>query len=181
MRYAMTRVVLPLAAVLVLGLGVYLFVAVRATPASEPVVVGRAPPPAVRAPMPEPTPSPPATPPVERPPVERPPPPSTSAPSLATPTAPAPTEQADAKLEAVMAEANKAYDRSDFDDAKTIAGRLLAKDPTNVRMLRIMVSASCQDGDAAVAQAHYARLPAADQAQMRTRCARFGVTFVDKP
>jgi len=46
-----------------------------------------------------------------------------------------------------------------------------------VRMLRIMVSASCIDGDAAVAQAHYGKLPASDQEQMKVRCARYGVTF----
>jgi thioredoxin-like negative regulator of GroEL len=85
------------------------------------------------------------------------------------------------KLDAVMDEANKAYDRGDFEDAKTIAGRLLAKLPTNVRMLRIMVSASCIDGDTAVAQAHYARLPPADQEQMRVRCARYGIAFPDRP
>jgi thioredoxin-like negative regulator of GroEL len=85
------------------------------------------------------------------------------------------------KLDAVMDEANKAYDRGDFEDAKTIAGRLLAKLPTNVRMLRIMVSASCIDGDSAVAQAHYAKLPPADQEQMRVRCARYGIAFPDRP
>jgi len=37
------------------------------------------------------------------------------------------------------------------------------------------------DGDSAVAQAHYARLPPADQEQMKLRCARYGITFVDKP
>jgi hypothetical protein len=177
MRYAMTRVVLPLATVLVLGLGVYLFVAVRAAPASAPVVVGRAAPASV-APV-EPVPAPSAPPPPVAP--VKPPPPSAPPPSLGVaPSAPSePAPQADAKVEELMSEANKAYDRSDFDDAKLIAGRVLAKDPTNVRMLRIMVSASCQEGDQAVAQAHYARLPVADQAQMRTRCARFGMSFAD--
>lgn len=177
MRYAMTRVVLPLAAVLVLGLGVYLFVAVRATPASEPVVVGRAAtaPVAHVEPIPEPSPAPVA--PVKPTAVPHaPPPPSLG---VATSAGSEPAPQADVKAEELMSEANKAYDRSDFEDAKLIAQRLLAKDPTNVRMLRIMVSASCQEGDQAVAQAHYARLPAADQAQMRTRCARFGMSFAD--
>jgi hypothetical protein len=80
-----------------------------------------------------------------------------------------------------MDEANKAYDHGEFDEAKTIAGRLLARYPNNVRMLRIMVSASCIDGDAVTAQTSYARLPAPDQAVMRTRCARYGVSFPDKP
>jgi hypothetical protein len=80
-----------------------------------------------------------------------------------------------------MAEANKAYDRGDYEDAKLIAGRLLASNPSNVRMLRIMVSASCIDGDSAVAQAHYAKLPPSDQEQMRARCARYGIAFPDRP
>jgi hypothetical protein len=79
-----------------------------------------------------------------------------------------------------MDEANKAYDRGDYDDAKTVAARVLARQPSNARMLRIMVSASCVDGDSATAMASYARLPAADQAQMRTRCARYGIVFPEK-
>lgn len=81
------------------------------------------------------------------------------------------------KLDTVMAEANRAYDRGDFDDAKQVAGRVLARYPTNVRMLRVMVSASCMDGDSATAQQHYAKLPPSDQEQMRTRCARYGIAF----
>jgi hypothetical protein len=79
-----------------------------------------------------------------------------------------------------MAEANKAYDRADYDEAKQIAARVLAQEPTNVRMLRIVVSASCIEGDSVVAQAHYTRLPAHDQEQMRVRCARYGIVFADK-
>lgn len=85
------------------------------------------------------------------------------------------------KLDAVMAEANKAYDRGDLDDAKTIAGRVLARSPTNVRMLRIMVSVSCIEGDNAAAQTHYMNLPPSDREQMQVRCARYGITFPDKP
>jgi len=79
-----------------------------------------------------------------------------------------------------MDEANKAYDRGDYDDAKTVAARVLARQPGNVRMLRIMVSASCIDGDSATALSSFARLPVADQAQMRTRCARYGIAFPEK-
>lgn len=79
-----------------------------------------------------------------------------------------------------MDEANKAYDRGDYEDAKQVAGRVLAQDPSNVRMLRILVSASCIDGDSSGAMSYYARLPAGDQEQMRTRCARYGVSFGDK-
>ena len=88
--------------------------------------------------------------------------------------------QPNPKLDAVMAEANKAYDRGEFDEAKTTALKVLAKDPANVRMLRIVVSANCIDGDSAEAQKHYLSLPAGDREQMKVRCARYGVSFNDK-
>jgi hypothetical protein len=93
----------------------------------------------------------------------------------------APQDPAPYKLDAVMAEANKAYDRGEFDEARTIAQRVLKSWPSNVRMLRIVVSASCISGDAAEAQAAYAQLPNPDREQMRTRCARYGFTFTEPP
>ena len=83
------------------------------------------------------------------------------------------------KLDAIMAEANRAYDHGDFDDAKDIARKVLEKNPGNVRMLRIIVSSECIAGDSGEAQKYFAQLPAADRAQMRTRCDRYGVTFKD--
>jgi hypothetical protein len=184
---------LPIGAVLVLGLGVYLFVEVRAQPA-PPNITRKSQPSqlaeneAVATPAP-PAPAPPIAPPVAgRPKVFRDP----SMTALAV--APAPPALRDAaagsaasdtdaallvgpKLDAIMDEANKAYDRGDFEDARQVAARVLARFPGNVRMLRVMVSASCIDGDAAVAQAHYAKLPPGDQEQMKVRCARYGVTF----
>ena len=80
---------------------------------------------------------------------------------------------------AIMDQANKAYDRQDFEEARSIAGKLLAKQPNNVRMLRIMVSASCIEGDNAVAQKYYEQLPKGDREQMKSRCDRYGVTFRD--
>ena len=92
-----------------------------------------------------------------------------------------PQDPAPYKLDAVMSEANKAYDRGDFDEAKAIAQRVLKSWPGNVRMLRIVVSASCIAGDNAEAQAAYVELPNPDREQMRTRCARYGATFTDPP
>lgn len=181
---------LPIGAVLVLGLGIYLFHEVRSQPAIAQV-----------APTPHPHPAP------EQPAVE--PPPAAPQPQVAVkpqqpvvmPTAPQqvkdePPPQVEShelrfnnpvidgpnpKLDAVMDEANKAYDHGDFDEAKTVAQKVLAKQPTNIRMLRIMVSASCIDGDTGIAQANFAKLPPADQEQMRVRCARYGVTFDGTP
>jgi len=85
------------------------------------------------------------------------------------------------KMDNMMELANKAYDRQDFDEATAIAGKILAKDPTNVRMMRIMVSSNCIQGDSAIAQQYYEKLPALDREQMRTRCDRYGVTFKEPP
>jgi hypothetical protein len=91
----------------------------------------------------------------------------------------APEDPAPYKLDAVMAEANKAYDRGDLDEAKSIARKVLATSPRNVRMLRIVVSASCIMGDNAEAQEAFVLLPQFDREQMKTRCARHGVSFTE--
>ena len=187
---------LSLGAVLVLGLGVYLFVEVRSQAVPLATVHRESPvaavPPAPASPPPQPAASPPpSTREVREPPPGAPAarevhaPPPVPAPTAGSPVAAPAGDPPDAdlsgpRLDAIMAEANKAYDRGDFDDAKAIAAKLLARFPTNVRMLRIMVSASCIDGDGATAQASYAKLPPGDQAQMRVRCARYGVAFADK-
>ena len=82
--------------------------------------------------------------------------------------------------DALMDQANKAYDRQDYDEAKSIAQKVLATTPNNVRMLRIMVSSSCIDGDTATAQKYYVMLPKYDRDQMKLRCGRDnGVTFTE--
>ena len=90
-------------------------------------------------------------------------------------------QQANPKLEAVMDQANKAYDRQDFEEAKVIAAKVLAKQPTNIRMMRIMVSASCIDGDTPQAQKYYEQLPKADREQMKARCDKYGFSFKEPP
>jgi hypothetical protein len=83
------------------------------------------------------------------------------------------------KLDAIMDEANRAYDQGEFDEAKQVAQKVLAQTPGNVRMLRIVVSSECIAGDGAEAQKYFAQLPVADREQMRTRCDRYGVTLKD--
>jgi hypothetical protein len=173
---------LPTAAVLVLVLGVYLFFEVRARPAPPQLgQTSRIPRPAALAPQPAAT----ATPsPAGRPAVVQPQDPvDTETPRMIVGEAPDRAAALDEgpKLDAVMDAANKAYDRGDFEDAKLIAGRVLARSPTNARMLRIMVSSSCIDGDNATAQAHFTNLEPGDQEQMRVRCARYGITFPGSP
>jgi len=90
-----------------------------------------------------------------------------------------PADPAPHKLDELMNAANGAYDRGELDDAKAIARRVLATSPNNVRMLRIIVSASCINGDTAEAQSAYVQLPPRDREQMRTRCARVSVSFTE--
>jgi hypothetical protein len=85
------------------------------------------------------------------------------------------------QLDAIMAEANKHYDRSEYDEARAIAQRVLKKLPNNVRMLRIMVSAACADGDQGEAQKHFNLLPERDREQMKTRCMRNQIQFTEPP
>jgi hypothetical protein len=175
-------------AVLVLGMAVYLLREVGRTPS------------AAQADRSPPSPTPPPAVAISPPPVEPPPratipqsqvriTPSTPT-SNAPPSAPVeevqPPETArlaptgpNPKLDAIMGEANRAYDHGDFDEAKQIAVKVLAKAPGNVRMIRIVVSAECIAGDAAEAQKYFAQLPVEDRAQMRTRCDRYGVTLKD--
>jgi hypothetical protein len=83
------------------------------------------------------------------------------------------------KLSAFMDRANKAYDAQDYEEAKSIATKVLAKVPKNVRMMRIMMSSACLEGDAALAQEWYAQLPKPDRLQLSRsqRCA--GITFTE--
>lgn len=98
---------------------------------------------------------------------------------------PPPTQTDDVKAglkqDNLMELANKAYDGQDFEQATAIAQKVLSKDPTNVRMLRILVSANCIQGDSVIAQQAYEKLPKADREQMQTRCDRYGVSFKEPP
>ncbi|MBA2543640.1 MAG: hypothetical protein H0V17_28620 [Deltaproteobacteria bacterium] len=104
-----------------------------------------------------------------------------SAPALGSEDPPADGKLEGPKLEAVMAEANRAYDKMEFDDARSIAQKVLKQHPTNTRMLRVMASAHCIESDTAEAQKYFNLLPPPDREQMKTRCARYGVTFTDPP
>jgi cytochrome c-type biogenesis protein CcmH/NrfG len=176
------HIVLTVAALAVLGLCIYLFLEVRATSATaQPAarVASRDPDPAPSPRvLPETAPAQPvaAQQPTRTTPDVAPPMPSGQA-MVATPPQVPPEDLQ--KMDAIMSEANKAYDRGDFDEAKQIATRVLASDPANVRMLRILVSSWCIDGDQGEAQKHYQLLPPPDRQAMKTRCARYGITFTE--
>lgn len=76
------------------------------------------------------------------------------------------------QLRPMMDQANQAFLRRDYKQATTIATKVLAKDPNNVAMLRVMGSAACAQGDSAKAQKYYDRLPTLDRDQMKARCSR---------
>jgi hypothetical protein len=177
--------VLAAASVVVLGFGVYLFVEVRSAPAQPQSAPPQDKPRALEH--------------VDKPPVietasadprvraggsafqVRPARPEAPRPNpLDQPVPPAIDEHANPRLDSIMDEATKAYDTGDFEQARAIASKVLARTPTNVRMLRIMVSSSCIEGDAQTAQQYYNYLPAWDRQQMRVRCAdKSGITFVE--
>jgi hypothetical protein len=179
------HIVLAAAAIAVLGMGVYLFLEVRSGSAAAPVPVPSSPPVQAQAKTPEPTtratsPTPAGAPQVKR--ID----PATPTPGVTVeahdePAAAGSDDKANPKLDAIMDQANKAYDRQDYDEAKAIAGKVLTKLPTNIRMLRIMVSSSCIDGDVAVAQKYLPSLPKFDRDQLKVRCDRYGVTLTDPP
>lgn len=178
------HLVLTGAALAVLGMCVYLFLEVR-KPASAQVSGNL--PPAPREVEPEA--QPPAKPPppprdkVVVQPVKPPPPPRDDATPAVKPTPdPADDPKAAFKLDQLMAEANKAYDHQDFDEARAIAQKVLAQRPGNPRMLRILVSAACVETDAAEAQKQYALLTAqSDKDVMKARCSKYGITLADPP
>lgn len=76
-------------------------------------------------------------------------------------------------------EANRLYDRHDYDEARALALAVLRDQPQSVRMRRIVVSASCIMGDLPTALQHSLALPDKDRADMQRRCARYGVTLED--
>ena len=180
------HIALIVAAVAVLGVGLYLYIAVNSTSSAVANVRPRSP----AEPTPQDHEPPPYTPPPSR--VEQDaarPRPTVALNDAVRDVAAKPTLEMsvapgagiDLKKDEMMASANKAYDHGDFDEAMMIAKKVLSNDPTNARMLRIVISASCILDDAATAQKSYLLLPAGgnDRADMKRRCDRYGVTFTE--
>ncbi|MBK9031001.1 MAG: hypothetical protein IPL61_06645 [Myxococcales bacterium] len=76
-----------------------------------------------------------------------------------------------------LLEANKLYDRGDYDGARTLAVKLLGDAPGNVRLLRVVVSSSCIMGDGDTANQYAGQLPEPDRVQMVDRCAKFQIAL----
>ncbi len=73
-------------------------------------------------------------------------------------------------------EANRFYDRADYEAARNVARKVLETVPDHTRMLRVVVSASCIMGDV---PSEYALLPERDKMQMQRRCSRYGIALGD--
>lgn len=95
------------------------------------------------------------------------------------PPAPSLAAQVAASSNLSLDEANRLYDRAEYEEARALALAVLREQPTSVRMRRIVVSASCIMGDSQTAQTHYLLLPTTDRADMQRRCARYGTAFVE--
>ena len=90
-----------------------------------------------------------------------------------------PSLEGDPRLEISSAkdEANRLYDKMDYPAAMEKALSVLQQQPGDVRMLRVVVSAACQLGEADKAKQYWEQLPPHDQNQMTRRCQRYGITF----
>lgn len=76
-----------------------------------------------------------------------------------------------------LLEANKLYDRGDYEGARQLAIKLLDEAPGNVKLLRVVVSSACILGDGDMAQRYVGQLPDLDRGQMAERCAKFEITL----
>lgn len=76
-----------------------------------------------------------------------------------------------------MTEANRLYDRGDYEEARQVAKEVLMAQPQNVKMLRIGASSACILGDGNEARVYYDQLPESDQQQIARRCRRYGIEF----
>lgn len=96
-------------------------------------------------------------------------------------TTPAPEEteifREKADLKTQMNDANRFYDKADYEGAREAALAVLSTNENNVRMQRIVVSSSCIMGEEKLAKEHYQNLPSRDQRQMARRCKRYGIEF----
>lgn len=86
-----------------------------------------------------------------------------------------PPDQEPEDPSALMDEANRAYDRMDYQRAIELAEQVVSQDPDSVRARRVGTSAACAMGLADRARSFAAGLPERDYRQMETRCLRFGI------
>jgi hypothetical protein len=81
----------------------------------------------------------------------------------------------DPELKKRMSEVSAAYDTGDYPTAHDLAVKVLEDSPRNIKMLRVVVSTSCSEGDADGARKYATQLPERDRKELAGRCKRWGV------
>ncbi|HUH03814.1 MAG TPA: hypothetical protein VML75_17585 [Kofleriaceae bacterium] len=81
----------------------------------------------------------------------------------------------DPELKKRMDEVSAAYDSGDYPTAHQLAIEVLGDSPRNIKMLRVVVSTSCSQGEGDLARKYAELLPERDRKAMATRCTRWGV------
>jgi len=74
------------------------------------------------------------------------------------------------RVERYARDAQDAFDQGDVPKAKAIATKLLARFPGNPQMLHLLAAAGCADKNAAEAQKYYGQMTPADRAKMKKEC-----------
>ena len=98
-----------------------------------------------------------------------------AAPAPVVPAAAAPSQSAPRDPSSDAEAATRAFDRVDFETAKTHAANVLAANPTDPGMLTLVTIIACIEGDSAAARESYAKLTGADRDPAKARCERYGV------
>lgn len=88
-----------------------------------------------------------------------------------------PAADSPASVAEKMTEANRLYDRGEYEAAAQLAKEVLTSQPQNVKMLRIGASSACILGDGNEARVYYDQLPESDRQQIARRCRRYGIEF----
>lgn len=77
-------------------------------------------------------------------------------------------------------EASRLYDQREYDEAIKLSQAILASEPDNVRVMRVLISSACASGDVGLANTYYAKLTRVkDKRDMKKRCERFGAVIED--
>lgn len=85
------------------------------------------------------------------------------------------TNGTDPELKKRMDEVSAAYDTGDYPTAHQLAIEVLADSPRNIKMLRVVVSTSCSQGEGDLARSYAQQLPESHRKALAARCGRWGV------
>jgi hypothetical protein len=95
-------------------------------------------------------------------------------------TARVPTDAHEADVEDIVSRALQAYDRGDLEAARAAGLEVLAREPRDLRILRLLVDIACIEGEQTEAQAHFSALPDRDRVDLVPKCQRYGITLDER-